>query len=86
MLKKKLGQECGIARCFFRDYQRESLMLTPLFECSQSPECIFLAIKLPYAKINEVDFRTDGCDFSFFNKPYLLQLTFPGKDTLEATS
>ncbi|XP_043932336.1 protein SHQ1 homolog [Protopterus annectens] len=54
-------------------------MITPAFELSQDSNFLTITIKVPYARVCEVDLYIDGEDFKFFAKPYFLRLTLPGR-------
>ncbi|XP_042195491.1 protein SHQ1 homolog isoform X2 [Callorhinchus milii] len=54
-------------------------MITPAFELSQDPDFLTISIRVPYARVAEVDLYIDGEDFKFYAKPYFLRLTLPGK-------
>lgn len=52
---------------------------TPTFRCSQDEEFVYVAIRVPWVRVSNMEFVVDGREFSFFCKPYLLQLTLPGE-------
>lgn len=51
--------------------------IVPRFKISQDDEFVYIRINVPYIKVSEAEMIADGCDFSFYCKPYLLKLTFP---------
>jgi protein SHQ1 len=51
--------------------------LTPKFRISQTDEYVLVSISVPHIRVSSAEIVTDGCDFSFYCKPYLLKLTFP---------
>lgn len=53
--------------------------VTPKFTISQDDEYVYIRINVPHIKVSEAEMITEGCDFSFYCKPYLLKLTFPGE-------
>ncbi|KAM8930788.1 protein SHQ1 homolog [Pelodytes ibericus] len=54
-------------------------MITPAFELTQDPDYLTLTIKVPYARVSEVDVYVEGDDFKFYSKPYFLRLSLPGR-------
>ncbi|CAD7684978.1 unnamed protein product [Nyctereutes procyonoides] len=54
-------------------------MLTPAFDLSQDPAFLTVAIRVPYARVSELDVYFEGVDFRFYAKPYFLRLTLPGR-------
>ncbi|XP_007945522.1 protein SHQ1 homolog [Orycteropus afer afer] len=54
-------------------------MLTPVFELTQDPDFLTVAIRVPYARVSEFDVYFEGVDFKFYAKPYFLRLTLPGR-------
>ncbi|XP_078728570.1 protein SHQ1 homolog isoform X1 [Lampetra fluviatilis] len=54
-------------------------MLTPAFELSQDTDHLTLTIRVPYARVSELDLYIDGHDFKFYAKPYFLRLNLPGR-------
>ncbi|XP_044157404.1 protein SHQ1 homolog [Bufo gargarizans] len=54
-------------------------MITPAFDITQDSDFLIITIKVPYARISEVDLYIDGDDFKFYAKPYFLRLTLPGR-------
>ncbi len=53
-------------------------MITPSFKLNQNNEFLFIDIKTPYAKLNDLDIFVDENDFRFYCKPYFLRLNLPG--------
>jgi protein SHQ1 len=51
--------------------------LTPEFCIKQDDEFIYVIIKVPFIRIKDTEILTDGVDFTFYCKPYLLKLAFP---------
>eukprot|EP00761_Pharyngomonas_kirbyi_P013599 gb/GECH01013628.1/.p1 GENE.gb/GECH01013628.1/~~gb/GECH01013628.1/.p1 ORF type:complete len:281 (+),score=79.10 gb/GECH01013628.1/:1-843(+) len=54
-------------------------MITPRFECSQTDNYVTIKIKVPYAKVSEMEYYVLENEFKFFVKPYFLRLTFKEK-------
>ncbi|XP_042679663.1 protein SHQ1 homolog isoform X3 [Centrocercus urophasianus] len=54
-------------------------MITPDFELSQDPDFLTIIIRVPYARVSELDLFFEGEDFKFYVKPYFLRLTLPGR-------
>ncbi|XP_018413470.1 PREDICTED: protein SHQ1 homolog [Nanorana parkeri] len=54
-------------------------MITPAFDISQDADFLTITIKVPYARVSELDIYIDGDDFKFYAKPYFLRLTLPGR-------
>ncbi|CAH2312890.1 SHQ1 homolog [Pelobates cultripes] len=54
-------------------------MITPAFEITQDPVFLTIIIKVPYARVSEVDVYIEGDDFKFYAKPYFLRLSLPGR-------
>ncbi|XP_015730598.1 protein SHQ1 homolog isoform X2 [Coturnix japonica] len=54
-------------------------MITPDFELSQDLDFLIITIRVPYAKVSELDLFFEGEDFKFYAKPYFLRLTLPGR-------
>ncbi|XP_032822396.1 protein SHQ1 homolog [Petromyzon marinus] len=54
-------------------------MLTPAFELSQDTDHLTVTIRVPYARVSELDLYIDGHDFKFYAKPYFLRLNLPGR-------
>lgn len=54
-------------------------MITPDFELSQDPDFLTVIIRVPYARVSELDLFFEGEDFKFYAKPYFLRLTLPGR-------
>ena len=50
---------------------------TPEFSIHQDDEYVYVVIKVPYIRVKDTEILTDGVDFTFFCKPYLLKLSFP---------
>lgn len=51
--------------------------LTPEFTIHQDEEFLFVVIKVPFIRVKDTEILTDGTDFTFYCKPYLLKLCFP---------
>lgn len=51
--------------------------VTPQFSIHQDDEFVFVVIKVPFIRIKDTEILTDGVDFTFYCKPYLLKLCFP---------
>ncbi|XP_053576862.1 protein SHQ1 homolog [Bombina bombina] len=54
-------------------------MITPAFELVQDEDFLTINIRIPYAKVSEIDVYIEGDDFKFYAKPYFLRLTLPGR-------
>ncbi|XP_053325244.1 protein SHQ1 homolog [Spea bombifrons] len=54
-------------------------MITPAFEITQDSCFLTITIKVPFARVSEVDVYIDGDDFKFYAKPYFLRLSLPGR-------
>lgn len=52
-------------------------MITPSFKLDQNNEYLFINIKAPYPKLNDLDIFIDETDFRFYCKPYFLRLNLP---------
>ena len=52
--------------------------VTPEFKIRQDNEFVYIDIHVPYVRVSDMDFTIDGTLFSFYCKPYLLKLNFPG--------
>ncbi|KAJ4454851.1 putative box H/ACA snoRNP assembly protein Shq1 [Paratrimastix pyriformis] len=52
-------------------------MLTPLFRCSQNDDFVTVVIRIPYVKVDTMEFYVSGDEFKFYCKPYFLRLIFP---------
>lgn len=66
------------------------MVLTPKFEVDQTDELVVIRINLPHVRVSNAEVITEGQDFSFYCKPYLLKLSFPcplqeGEDANRAT-
>lgn len=48
-------------------------MITPDFELSQDPDFLTIIIRVPYARVSELDLFFEGEDFKFYAKPYFLR-------------
>ena len=59
------------------DSQQPSMPCTPKFSCSQDDEFVFVAIRVPWVRVSNMEMVVDGCTVSFFCKPYLLRLSLP---------
>ena len=51
--------------------------VTPQFTIDQDDEYVYVVIKVPFIRIKDTEILTDGVDFTFYCKPYLLKLCFP---------
>ncbi|OXB81547.1 UNVERIFIED_CONTAM: hypothetical protein H355_008395 [Colinus virginianus] len=49
------------------------IMITPDFELSQDPDFLTIIIRVPYARLSELDLFFEGEDFKFYAKPYFLR-------------
>ncbi|XP_028416679.1 protein SHQ1 homolog isoform X2 [Dendronephthya gigantea] len=54
-------------------------MLTPAFELGQDEKFVFVYMKTPYIKAQDVEYFIEENLFKFYVKPYFLRLNFPGK-------
>ena len=52
--------------------------VTPRFSLSQDDQFLYVEINVPYVRVTDMDFTVLECDFTFYCKPYLLKLSFPG--------
>lgn len=72
-----LGKErCWRAK-IARGGERAAAMLTPAFELSQDPDFLTVAIRVPHARVSELDVYFHGADFRFYAKPYFLRRVAP---------
>lgn len=53
--------------------------VTPRFSISQTDAEVVVEVHVPHVRVSGMDFEVDGREFSFWCKPYLLKLTFPGE-------
>ena len=51
--------------------------VTPDFSIRQDDEFVYVIIKVPFIRIKDTEILTDGLNFTFYCKPYLLKLCFP---------
>lgn len=51
--------------------------LAPDFTIHQDDEYVYVVIKVPFIRVKDTEILTDGVDFTFYCKPYLLKLCFP---------
>ena len=51
--------------------------VTPVFSLSQDDTYVYITIKVPHIRVSSAEVHADGRDFSFYCKPYLLNLTLP---------
>ena len=51
--------------------------LTPSFTIHQDEQYVYVVIKVPFIRVKETEILTDGVDFTFYCKPFLLKLSFP---------
>lgn len=49
----------------------------PRFSVDQNETEVILSIHVPYVRVSDMEFFIDATHFSFYCKPYLLNLTFP---------
>lgn len=52
--------------------------VTPHFAVTQDDTAVVVTIKVPHVRVSEVEVLLEGVDFSFYCKPYLLNLRFEG--------
>jgi hypothetical protein len=53
-------------------------MITPRFSVSQSDALVVVEISVPHIRVSAAEFHINDETFSFYCKPYLLKLSFPG--------
>lgn len=53
------------------------MVLTPQFTVSQTDELVVVKIVVPFIRVSAAEIISEGCNFSFYCKPYILKLTFP---------
>eukprot|EP00501_MAST-03F_sp_TOSAG23-6_P001421 GSMAST32.ASY1.ANO1.1477.1 assembled CDS len=56
-------------------------MTTPRFNLNQTDDTVTVTVNVPYVRVSDMEFHldhVDGKDFTFYCKPYLLRLRFPG--------
>ena len=53
-------------------------MITPRFSVSQSDALVIVEISVPHIRVSAAEFHINDETFSFYCKPYLLKLSFPG--------
>ena len=51
-------------------------MITPLFNLRQDETHLFLCVRTPHVKAEDLELEVDGCCVKMFVKPYFLSLTF----------
>jgi protein SHQ1 len=51
--------------------------ITPKFNVSQNDEFVIVRINVPYVKTSSTELLTEGCDFTFYCRPYLLKIRLP---------
>ena len=51
-------------------------MIVPQFKISQDHDYLIIIIKVPYVKISNSEVLVEKCKFSFYLKPYMLNLNF----------
>jgi protein SHQ1 len=51
--------------------------ITPKFKLSQNDEFVVIRIRVPYVKTSSSELVLDGCDFTFYCRPYLLKIRLP---------
>ncbi len=54
------------------------MTITPKFKVDQDDDFVTIRINVPYIRISAAEILTENNEFSFYCKPYLLKLTFPG--------
>lgn len=54
-----------------------TMPVTPRFSVRQDDEFVLVDIVVPFVRVSDMEFVIDGCEFSFYCKPFLLKLTFP---------
>lgn len=54
-------------------------MLTPPFDVTQDDDFVVVHLRIPFAKLEDMDFYIDGTNFKFYMRPYFLQLCFPAR-------
>jgi protein SHQ1 len=52
---------------------------TPRFAVSQDEHSVVISISVPHIRVSDAEVALDGRDFSFWCRPYLLNLTIPGE-------
>ena len=52
---------------------------TPRFSISQDEKMLYIEIHVPYVRVSEMEFHIDRHHFTFWCKPYLLNLQLPGE-------
>lgn len=55
------------------------MVLTPRFQISQTDSLVVIRIHVPHIRVSAAEVISEGRDFSFYCKPYLLKLTLPGE-------
>ncbi|ETW05652.1 hypothetical protein H310_03377 [Aphanomyces invadans] len=50
---------------------------TPRFTVTQDDKMVYVEIRVPYVRVTDMEYHIDGAHFTFWCKPYLLNLTFP---------
>lgn len=51
--------------------------IRPRFTVAQDETTVTFAIHVPYVRVGDAEIHVDGFDFSFWCKPFLLNLTMP---------
>ncbi|KAA0157460.1 hypothetical protein FNF29_00036 [Cafeteria roenbergensis] len=51
--------------------------VTPRFRITQDDDFLYIAVRVPFVRVSDMEFLLDGKNFSFHCKPYLLQLVLP---------
>ena len=52
--------------------------LVPDFSVTQDDVSVVVRIRVPHVRVSEAEASLEGRDFTFFCKPYLLNLRLPG--------
>lgn len=55
------------------------MVLCPNFSITQDDDYVYVRINVPYIRVSDAESIVEGNDFTFYCKPYLLKLTFPGE-------
>lgn len=50
---------------------------TPRFTVTQDDTSVLVSINVPHIRVSDAELSLDGRDFTFWCKPYLLNLRFP---------
>ncbi len=60
----------------FQNTGVERTMITPRFDVKQDPLFVYITIRVPYVRVEGMDFDVDGKVFKLSVSPYFLRLTF----------